>query len=41
MRTDVADLQNSLTEDSVKVKNPQGLKEGRGKFMEDRSIGCY
>lgn len=33
-----ADLQNSLTEGSRKVKNLHGLKEGRDKFM---GIGSY
>lgn len=31
--TDAADLQRSLAEGSVKVKNLHGLKEGRGKFV--------
>ena len=38
MGTDAADLQYSLTEDSVKVKNLHRLKESRDKFM---GIGSY
>lgn len=32
MGTDAADLQNSLTEDSLKVKILHGLKESKDKF---------
>lgn len=33
MGTNAADLQDSLTEDSLKVKIVPGLKESRVKFM--------
>lgn len=39
MGTDAADLQNSLTEDSMKVKNLHGFTEGIDKRMGDRPIG--